>query len=137
MRIMLYSRYARREEPIRHAFRLLVVGTPREARTLLNKASPGLRLVGYLAAADEAATDVGVADALLHSRACTYRMDELLETIKRAGLKPLLFDHHGAVEDVSEEVCRLRTLEKTPQSPGNFVVYLARTDESVAQVPPV
>lgn len=136
MRVMLYSRYARREEEsIRRAFRLLGVGTPREARALLNKARPGSRLAGYLAAADEVATDVGVADALLHPRARTYRTDELLETIKLAGLKPLLFAHHGAVEDVSEEVCRLRTLEKNRQSPGNFVVYLARADESVTAGP--
>lgn len=136
MRVMLYSRYARREEEsIRRALRLLGVGTPREARRLFNKARPGSRLAGYLAAADEAATDVGVADALLHPRARTYRIDELLETIKLAGLKPLLFAHHGAVEGVSEEVCRLRTLEKTLHSPGNFVVYLARADESVTAGP--
>ena len=136
MRVMLYSRYARREEEsIRRAFRLLGVGTPREARTLLNKARPGSRLAGYFAVADETTTDVGVADALLHPRARTYRIDELLETIKLAGLKPLLFAHHGAVEDVSEEVCRLKMLEKTQQSPGNFVVYLARADERATAGP--
>ncbi|MHB8057604.1 MAG: class I SAM-dependent methyltransferase [Desulfuromonadaceae bacterium] len=136
MRVMLYSRYARREEEsIRRAFRLLGVGTPREAKGLLNKARPGSRLAGYLAATDEAATDAGVADALLHPRARTYRVDDLLETIRRAGLKPLLFAHHGALEDVSEEVCRLRILEKKRQSPGNFVVYLARADENVASGP--
>jgi SAM-dependent methyltransferase len=136
LRVMVYSRYARREEEsIRRAFRLLGVTTPREARRLLNKARPGSRLAGYLATSDEAATDVGVADALLHPRARTYRVDELLETLRLAGLKPLLFAHHGALEDVSEEVCRLRTLEKTRQSPGNFVVYLARANESVAAVP--
>ena len=136
MRVMLYSRYARREEEsIRRAFRLLGVGTPREARALLNKARPGSRLAGYLAATDETGTDAGVADALLHPRARTYRVDDLLDTIRRAGLKPLLFAHHGALDDVSEEVFRLRTLEKNRQSPGNFVVYLARADERVAAGP--
>lgn len=131
LRIMLYSRYARREEEsIRRAFRLLGIETPRDARRLLNKARPGSRLAGYLATADETATDAGIADALLHPRARTYRIDELLEMIGQAGLKPLLFAHHGAVEDVYEEICRLRALEETQHSPGNFVLYLGRTDEA-------
>lgn len=132
LRIMLYSRYARREEEsIRRAFRLLGVGTPREARRLLKKARAGSRLAHYLAAANEVETDVGVADALLHPRACTYRIDELLEMVRQVGLKPLLFAHYGACEDVSEEIGRLRTLEKDQLSSGNFVVYLGRTDEAV------
>lgn len=136
LRIMLYSRYARREEEsIRRAFRLLGVGTPREARRLLNKARAGSRLARYCAASDETATDVGVADALLHPRACTYRMDELLEMIGQAGLKPLLFAHYGAVEDVTEEIGRLRTLEKDHHSPGNFVVYLGRTEDDILRKP--
>ena len=132
LRVMLYSRYARQEEEsIRRAFRLLGVGTPREARRLLNKARAGSRLAHYLATASETATDVGVADALLHPRASTYRIDALLEMVREAGLKPLLFAHYGAFEDVSEEIRRLRILEASRQSPGNFVVYLGRTDESM------
>jgi len=132
LRVMLYSRYARREEEsIRRAFRLLGVGTPREARRLLNKARTGSRLTRYLATAYETATDVGVADALLHPRACTYRIDALLEMVREAGLKPLLFAHYGACEDVSEEIRRLRILEDDRQSPGNFVVYLGRIDETL------
>ena len=131
LRIMLYSRYARREEEsIRRAFRLLGVGTPREARRLLNKARAGSRLARYCAATDETVTDVGVADALLHPRARTYRIDGVLGMIEQAGLKPLLFAHYGAVEDVAEEISRLRALEKDHHSPGNFVVYLGRVDDT-------
>ena len=136
VRVMLYSRYARREEEsIRRAFRILGVGTPREARRLLNRAKAGSRLAHYLATADETTTDVGVADALLHPRARTYRIDELLEMVRQAGLKPLLFAHHGAFENVSEEIRRLRFLEKDQQSPGNFVVYLGRTDKATLGKP--
>jgi len=131
LRIMLYSRYARREEEsIRHAFRLLGIETPRTARRLFSKARAGSRLAGYLAVADEAKTDSGIADALLHPRARTYRIDELLEMICNAGLRPLLFAHHGAIEDVAEEIGRLQALDKRHQSPGNFVLYLGRTDEA-------
>ncbi len=136
LRIMLYSRYARREEEsIRRAFRLLGVGTPQEARRLLNKARAGSRLARYLSNTDETATDVGVADALLHPRARTYRIDGLLEMVKQAGLKPLLFAHYGAFEGVSEEIGRLRALEKDQESPGNFVVYLGRTDGTILEKP--
>jgi SAM-dependent methyltransferase len=136
LRVMLYSRYARREEEsIRRAFRLLGVGTPREARRLLNKARAGSRLAHYLATAYETATDVGVADALLHPRACTYRIDALLDMVRETGLKPLLFAHYGACKDVSDEIRRLRILEEGRQSPGNFVVYLGRTNEDILGKP--
>lgn len=134
LRIMLYSRYARREEEsIRRAFRLLKIDNPRDVRRLLNKARPGSRLANYLGAADETANDAGIADALLHPRACTYCIDDLLEMVAEAGLRPLLFAHHGAIEDVAEEVNRLRALEKEKQSPGNFVLYLARIDEATLE----
>jgi SAM-dependent methyltransferase len=131
LRIMLYSRYARREEEsIRRAFRLLGIETPRAARRLFKKARAGSRLAGYLAAADETATDAGIADALLHPRARTYRIDELLEMISQAGLRPLLFAHPGALEDVAEEIDRLRALDKMQRSPGNYVLYLGRNNET-------
>lgn len=125
IRIMLYSRYARREEEsIRHALRLLKINTAHDARKLLKGARPGSRLAQYLNAADETATNAGLADALLHPRVHTYKVDELLEMIATAGLKPLLFAHPGAMESVPEEIDRLHQLEKERRSPGNFVVYL-------------
>ena len=125
LRIMLYSRYARREEEsIRRAFRMLGIQSPDSARRLLHKAKPGSRLASFLAASDETATASGLADALLHPCVHTYRVDELLELISQAGLEPLLFAHHGALEDPEEEVMRLRMLDKERQSPGNFVIYL-------------
>lgn len=125
IRVMLYSRYARREEEaIRHALRLLEIQTPKDAKKLLTRARPGSRLASYLAVADEAASNSGIADALLHPRVRTYRVDELLELVAQAGLQPLLFAHPGAEESVPEEVERLRSLEKERRSPGNFVLYL-------------
>lgn len=127
IRIMLYSRYARREEEaIRHALRMLEIRTPIEARKLLKKARPGSRLARYLEMGDETRTESGIADALLHPRVHTYRVNELLEMIAQAGLQPLLFAHQGAQENVSEEIERLRMLEKEHKSPGNFILYLGR-----------
>lgn len=125
IRIMLYSRYARREEEsIRRALRLLDITNPAAARKLLDRARPGSKLANFLDAADETVTDCGLADALLHPRVQTYRIDELLELVARTGLRPLLFAHAGARENVAEEIERLRRLEKERRSPGNFVLYL-------------
>lgn len=126
MRIMLYSRYARREEEaIRRAFKLTGVRTPAAARQVMDRAGTGSRLARYLASSDEITYDAGIADALLHPRVHTFRIDDVLEILRQAGLVPLLFAHAGAGENVLEEITRLRRLEKERRSPGNFVVYLA------------
>lgn len=127
MRVMLYSRYARREEEsIRRAFRLLGIDSPLAVRRLLRRAPAGSRLGDYLAASEEPASDSGLADALLHPRVHTYRIDDLLEMIGQAGLELLLFAHPGALEDPLKEIDRLRTLEKDRHSPGNFILYLGK-----------
>lgn len=127
VRIMVYSRYARREEEsIRRAFRLLGIDSPVSARRLLRRAVTGSRLANYLAFSDEAATVAGLADALLHPRVHTYRIDELVDMVAQTGLELLLFAHRDAREDPLEEIGRLRTLEKERQSPGNFVCYLGK-----------
>ena len=133
IRIMLYSRYARRdEESIRRAFRLLGVDSPAAARRLLRSAPAGSRLAHYMTASDESRSVEGLADALLHPRVHTYRIDELLELIAGSTLKPLLFAHQGARENLTEEINRLRSMEKERLSPGNFIVYLGRrSSESV------
>lgn len=128
LRIMLYSRYARREEEsIRRAFRVLGINTPVAARHILNKAAAGSRLTKYLATSDEADSVSGLADALLHPRVHTYRIEELLEMISQTELELLMFAHRDAVEDPAEEIVRLKSLEKTRQSPGNFVLYLRKS----------
>ena len=133
LRIMLYSRYARREEEsIRRALRLLGIDSPRSARRLLDNAAPGSRLANYLAASDEAATVSGLADALLHPRVHTCRIDELLEMLAQTGLEPLLFAHRDAREEPAEEIVRLKELEKERRSPGNFVLYLGRNNSQAA-----
>jgi SAM-dependent methyltransferase len=128
LRLMVYSRYARREEEsIRRAFRLLGIQSPRQAKSLLRKAPQGSRLAGYRDTSDEAATLSGLADALLHPSVRTYRIDELLDMVAQAGLEVKLFAHYGACEDPVEEVERLRSMEKDRRSPGNFVVYLGKS----------
>ena len=127
IRIMVYSRYARRdEESIRRALRLLNVSDPAIARRLLGKARVGSRLAQYMAASDEAETDAGFADALLHPRVHTFRIDGLMDMIRQTGLEPLLFAHQGALDDLRDEIDRLQTLEKERFSPGNFVLYLGK-----------
>jgi len=127
LRIMIYSRYARREEEsIRRAFRLLGIDSPRSAHRLLRNAVAGSRLASYVATSGEAATVAGLADALLHPRVHTYRIDDLLSMIAQTGLELLLFAHRDALEDPKEEVERLRALENNCLSPGNFVLYLGK-----------
>ncbi len=136
LRIMLYSRYARREEEsIRRAFRLIGIDSPRSARRLLRNAASGSRLANYVAASDEAATVSGCADALLHPTVHTYRIDELLEMIAHTDLEVLLFAHSGALEEPLEEIERLRTLEKDRLSPGNFVLYLGKNIREAGSSP--
>ena len=127
IRIMLYSRYARREEEsIRRAFRMLGIDSPHAARGLLRRAAADSRLAHYMASSDEAATVSGFADALLHPRVQTYRIDDLLELIAGTDLELILFSHSGACENPAEEIERLRTLEQERSSPGNFVLYLRK-----------
>lgn len=127
LRIMLYSRYARRdEEAIRRAFRFLGIKSPAVARRLMNKAATGSRLANYLAISEEPSTSAGLADALLHPEVHTYRVAELLELVRDSGLKLLMFAHNGALEDPQAEIERLGSLEKDRQSPGNFVLYLGK-----------
>ena len=127
LRVMLYSRYARREEEsIRRAFRFLGIDSVSGARRLLTKARPGSRLASYLDSSDETNSASGLADALLHPRVHTYRIDELLAMIAQTALEPLLFAHRDALENPDEEIVRLRDLEKRRRSPGNFVLYLRK-----------
>jgi len=127
LRIMVYSRYARREEEsIRRALRLLRVTGIAEVRQLLGRARLGSRLHRFLTESDEIAFESGLADALLHPRVTTYRIDELFELIGHTELQPLLFIHPGAREEVTAEQQRLRSLERQRHSPGNFVLFLGK-----------
>jgi len=127
LRIMVYSRYARRdEESIRRALRLLKVSEPLKVRRLLAKAEGGSRLAHYLASSCEAKSEAGIADALLHPKVHTFRIRELMDMIRQTSLEPLLFAHQDALVNIQEEVERVQTLEKERSSPGNFVLYLGR-----------
>jgi len=125
MRVMLYSRYARREEEsIRRALRLLQVRDPASVKRLIARAKPGSRLKAYVAASPEAADSAGLADALLHPCVRTYRIDDVLELSRLSGLELLFFAHGGALADTSMEIDRLRNMEAAKESPGNFVFFL-------------
>jgi SAM-dependent methyltransferase len=127
LRLMVYSRYARREEEaIRRAFRLLHISDPDTARKLMSRSRPGSRLRGFAETSDEVVSEAGLADALLHPCVQTMRIDGLMEMIRQSGLEPLLFAHHGALADVAREIERIRALEASMESPGNFVIYLGR-----------
>ena len=127
LRLMVYSRYARREEEsIRRAFRMLGVTDPAAARRIIDRAGPGSRLRRFAEESDEAAYDSGLADALLHPRVHTYRIGGLMDLVRQSGLEPLLFAHHGAMESVGEEVERLTAMEAARRAPGNFILYAGR-----------
>ena len=127
LRIMVYSRYARRdEESIRRAFKLLKIQDIKAIRRLFARARPGSRLRRFAEKSSEATSASGLADALLHPRVHTFRIDECMELVRGSGLQPLLFAHTDALEDVSDEIRRLRLLETEGRSPGNFVLYLGR-----------
>jgi hypothetical protein len=127
MRIMVYSRHTRREEEaVRYVFRLLGISDVPTARHLLQRARPGSRLQVFAEAADEIGDDCGLADALLHPRAVTYRIGELMEMVRSSGLTPLVFAHQGALDSIDGELRRLVAMEERRESPGNFILYLGR-----------
>jgi SAM-dependent methyltransferase len=127
LRIMLYNRYARREEDsIRRAFKLLGINSVEKARTLLNKAVSGSRLSNYLNYSDEPGTASGLADALLHPRVHTYTVEGLLELISQTDLELLMFAHSDALENPEDEILRLKELEQRREFSGNYVIYLRK-----------
>ncbi|SNB47875.1 methyltransferase domain-containing protein [Geobacter sp. DSM 9736] len=128
IRIMVYSRYARRdEESIRRALRLLGIREISALKKLIRRAHPASRLGRYLAGSSEAKSGSGLADALLHPQALTFRIDQFRELISLAGLRPLRFAHWGALADVEEETQRLRGLEEVRGVTTNFIAYLGRS----------
>jgi SAM-dependent methyltransferase len=127
LRVMVYSRYARsEEESIRRALRLLRVSEPEQVLGMVKRSKPDSRLRRFFESSDEVAFRSGLADALLHPRVRTFRIDSFMEMVSASGLEPLLFAHAGALAEVDREVERIRGLEAEKKSPGNFVVYLGR-----------
>lgn len=127
LRVMVYSRGARREaESIRKALRILKVRDVPAVKELIRRAREGSRFRRHLDGAYEATFDAGIADAFLHPRARTFRIDELMALVGETGLRPLLFAHPGALSGVEEEVERLRRIEREQGEEPNFVLYLGR-----------
>ena len=127
LRVMVYSRYARREEEsIRRALRLLRVQEPEQVLRMVKRSKKGSRLRSFFEASDEVAFRSGLADALLHPCVRTFRIDAFMEMVAASGLEPLLFAHASALPRVAGEVERIRELEGRGESPGNFVLYLGR-----------
>lgn len=127
LRLMVYSSHGRREaESIRMAFRLLGIKDVPSVKRLIKKADKDSRFYRYVRDSYEATFDAGLADAFLHPCARTFRIDELMATVEKTGLMPLLFAHAGALPDIYTEVERLRRLEKNREAVPNFIVYLGR-----------
>lgn len=127
LRLMVYSRGARREaESIRTALRLLKIGDVATVKRLIRRAPSGSRFRQYVDASGEAAFDAGIADAFLHPRTRTYRIDEFMSQVGETGLAPLMFAHAGALLSVPEEVARLQRLEGEGEETPNFILYLGR-----------
>ena len=127
LRLMVYSRGARRgAESIRTALRLLKIGDVAAVRRLMGRAPAGSRFRRYVEASGEAAFDAGIADAFLHPRTRTYRIDKFMALVGETGLTPLMFAHAGALLPVPEEVARLRRLEGEGEETPNFILYLGR-----------
>lgn len=127
LRIMVYSHGARREaESIRKALRILGIRDIPSVKRLIGRADRNSRFYRYIADSYEATFDAGLADAFLHPRAVTFRIDGLMEMVGQTGLKPLLFAHAGALPEVAAEVERLRGIEKERGEEPNFILYLGR-----------
>uniref|UniRef100_A0A831UBK9 Methyltransferase domain-containing protein n=1 Tax=Geobacter metallireducens TaxID=28232 RepID=A0A831UBK9_GEOME len=127
LRLMVYSRGARRgAESIRTALRMLKIGDVATVKRLIRRAPAGSRFRRYVDASGEAAFDGGIADAFLHPRTRTYRIDQFLALAGETGLTPLMFAHAGALPAVPEEVARLRRLEGEGEETPNFILYLGR-----------
>jgi SAM-dependent methyltransferase len=127
LRVMVYSRYTRREEDsVRRALRLLKVQDPEQVRRMVAASAPDSRLRAFFESSHEVASRSGLADALLHPQVVSYRIDEFLELVAASGLAPLRFAHPGARPDPEREIGRIRAMEKEKRSPGNFVLYLGR-----------
>lgn len=127
LRVMVYSRYARREEEaIRRALRILKVRKPEQVLAMIKRSKEDSRLRRFFESSDEVSFRSGLADALLHPCVRTYRIDPFMEMVSASGLQPLLFAHPSALPEVDREVERLRGLEADRDSPGNFILYLGR-----------
>ncbi len=127
MRVMVYSRYTRREEDaIRRALRLLKVREPEAVRRMVARSAQGSRLREFFESSGEVASRAGLADALLHPQVKSYRIGEFMELVAASGLTPLRFAHRGALPEPEREVERILAMEKEKKSPGNFVLYLGR-----------
>lgn len=127
VRIMVYSRGARRGvESARRGLRLAGVRDVAGLKELLRRAPSGSRLADAVCGTADAATPAGLADAFLHPRVSTFRVDDLVDLVAAAGLKPLRFAHSGALPDPADELARLRGLERGGRLDHNFLLYLGK-----------
>ncbi len=127
VRIMVYSLGARREiESARRALRLAGINDVGALQCLLRRAVPGSRLATVVRETADAVSPAGLADAFLHPRACTFRVDDLVALVEDAGLTPLRFAHVGALPNPADELTRLRSLEREGTLDHNFVLYLGQ-----------
>lgn len=130
IRMMLYSKCARRGiESARRALQLLKVNEVAQIKELYRKAPLGSRFRSCLDATPDASFEAGLADLFLHPYAKNYSVDDLLSWLREVGLEPLRFAHLGALPVVSDEIIRLRELERTHQLNHNFVLFAGRIED--------
>jgi SAM-dependent methyltransferase len=133
LRIMVYSHGARRRiEAARRAFRLLGINDPSTAKRFIRKTEPASRLRACLEQCPDATFDAGLADALLHPHATTFRSHELMALVAGTTLTPLLFAHSGALPNIEDELDRLAQLEKSGELHSNFILYLGKNPKGSA-----
>ena len=134
VRIMLYNRiYRQLEESLRRSLRRAKIRDVKVLKRLIARTKPGSRLYRFVQDSYDATSPSGLADALLHPCVHTFGVDEFLELVDKAGLKPLLFAHAGARDDVEGEINRLRHMEAQEKAPGNFIAYLGRKTDQPAR----
>jgi SAM-dependent methyltransferase len=133
VRIMVYSRGARREiEAARRGLRLAGINDVGALQRLLRRAVPGSRLAAVVRDSADAVSPAGLADAFLHPRVSTFRVDDLVALVDDAGLTPLRFAHAGALPGPEDEQERLRGLEREGALDHNFVLYLGKSGGGTA-----
>ncbi len=131
VRVMVYSAGARRSvQAIRTAMRLLRVDDVNTIQRLYRKATDDGRFKACIDSNYEAGFDWGLADMFLHPYAKTYRLNELLDMLDKAGLEPILFIHSNALPDPAREIARLNDLELNNQLNANFILLAGRVEDS-------
>ncbi|MBF0297091.1 MAG: class I SAM-dependent methyltransferase [Oligoflexia bacterium] len=133
-RIMVYSKGARSKiESVRRAFKLLKINKLWMIKKLMAKAQKkkinNNREYQFLELIEnnyEANFDSGIADMFLHPYAKTYSIEQLITLIDECSLVTLRFTHNGAITDTTNEIERLKILQKEKKLFTNFILFVGK-----------